>query len=733
METGSGKGETSSTSTTASQASQVAIDPASISDPELRARLFGPPVAPSSLGARRAALSAAAFDSSDSDDEDEDEDDEEELLSYVPEQHVRKPRTKPAPSPSASSKAPTAPPAVPVAPTTPFIPIAPIASIIPVAPPAAVPFAAPAKAESSEAAEACHMCNEKRVGALECTKSFLPDGKLCRKRFCFRCLKEHFGSSMDTFPPDKSGWECPSCRGICSCSSHKCYLFRIRMERENNAVQVLKVNDKRTAPERLEYQVMLSGPNGAPGAGIMTWEPVETLPRLSAEPLLRAFAGVPMPPPIRVEERLARLVEKKPIMLPSDMVCRICEQAGASLVCSGPCMRVFHAGCLAIKVATHIKWRCADCTTRIHECFYCKRRGEDTVQLRKCAAINCGNFYHSTCEKMLRLPNGINSVDTFGFKCSQHFCAACYQPLEDVPSGRCIRCPIAYHVQCRPVHSQLITATVLLCARHTPDEPRPSVRFLGAPADHRVFGPPPPLFDPNAPHTLPRVPYRGMSPAVVADAFQAAPYSTFRSYPQTQVPQLTPQQTIQSMYGVAAINPKSNEKFYIEEEYYPELREDERWSMLDSKELYIIRTGKRRKRLVDANLLGFATARDRVITTESAPSLVAFKDTREALSRYLGVISSTEPPSADPPTIPSASSSSEPVKPQPRMYNESKTAYFCPVWNMWRPLPAPAAAEPTASTVSMEVDTGVANAAGVAEPLTVIPVNNQQSESSGAS
>eukprot|EP00742_Colponemidia_sp_Colp-10_P012135 GILJ01013579.1.p1 GENE.GILJ01013579.1~~GILJ01013579.1.p1 ORF type:complete len:731 (-),score=100.99 GILJ01013579.1:261-2453(-) len=725
METNPVKAETSSAPHTnpASQASPVAVDPSSISDPDLRARLFGPPVAPSSLTARRAALAAASFDSSDSDDEDEDEDDEEELLSYVPEQHTRKPRAKPTPPPSASSKAPTAPPlVVPIAPATPFVPIAPIAPIMPVAAPTSVPSAAPLKADSSEAGESCHMCNEKRVGALECTKSFLPDGKPCRKRFCFRCLKEHFGSSMDTFPPDKSGWECPSCRGICSCSSHKCYLFHIRMERETNAVQVLKVNDKRTAPERLEYQVMLSGPNGAPGTGIMTWEPVETLPRVSAEPLIRAFTGMTMPPPIRAEERLARLVEKKPIMLPSDMVCRICEQAGASLVCSGPCMRVFHAACLAIKVASHVKWKCADCSTKIHECFYCKRRGEDTVQLRKCTAINCGNFYHSTCEKMLRLPNGVNSVDTFGFKCSQHFCAACYQPLDDVPSGRCIRCPIAYHVQCRPLHSQLITATVLLCARHTPDEPRPSVRFLGAPADHRVFGPPPPLFDPNAPHTLPRVPYRGMSPAVVADAFQAAPYSTFRSYPQTQVPQLTPQQSIQSMYGVAAINPKSSEKFYIEEEYYPELREDERWSMLDSKELYIIRTGKRRKRLVDANLLGFATARDRVITEGSAPSLISFKDTREALSRYLGVTSSTESPSTDPPVNPS-----ETVHPQlPRVYNESKTAYFCPVWNMWRPLPAAAAVEPTVSANSMmDVDNGAVSPSDVAGPLTVTPLPSE--------
>ncbi|TSP68523.1 Histone-lysine N-methyltransferase, H3 lysine-36 and H4 lysine-20 specific [Bagarius yarrelli] len=113
------------------------------------------------------------------------------------------------------------------------------------------------------------------------------------------------------------------------------------------------------------------------------------------------------------------------------------------------------------------KFLCQQCTSGVHECFMCKKLGDD---VRRCMVPVCGKFYHGECVASHALTVPLNR----GFRCSLHACLACFIINPNNPSVykgrliRCIRCPVAYHASdyCIPAGSVILSTNNLVCPNH---------------------------------------------------------------------------------------------------------------------------------------------------------------------------------------------------------------------------------------------------------------------------
>eukprot|EP00606_Chrysophyceae_sp_TOSAG23-5_P001539 GSChrysophyteH2.ASY1.ANO1.819.1 assembled CDS len=176
----------------------------------------------------------------------------------------------------------------------------------------------------------------------------------------------------------------------------------------------------------------------------------------------------------------------------NDWVCGICEMLEAEegselMLCDGPCMRSFHTKCIDLDGA-HDRdevggvWLCTDCKTGAHDCFICGEKGKDFFEVMRCSFAKCGKYYHKDC--LLQLDSSSSSSrKSFRFKCPLHACRVCHEfylnnqkakgsAAENSRFEVCIKCPIAYHVNCIPPGTRF-NSTCLLCSRH-PEAALPS-------------------------------------------------------------------------------------------------------------------------------------------------------------------------------------------------------------------------------------------------------------------
>ncbi|KAF5891361.1 histone-lysine N-methyltransferase NSD2-like isoform X1, partial [Clarias magur] len=159
--------------------------------------------------------------------------------------------------------------------------------------------------------------------------------------------------------------------------------------------------------------------------------------------------------------------EKGSGMLLKDSVCQVCEKHGELLLCEGQCCSTFHPQCVGLTEPPAGKFLCQQCTSGTHECFMCKKVGDDA---RRCMVPACGKFYHGECIASHALTVPLNR----GFRCSLHACLACFITNQSNPSvfkGRlihCVRCPTAYHASdyCVPAGSIILSTNTILCPNH---------------------------------------------------------------------------------------------------------------------------------------------------------------------------------------------------------------------------------------------------------------------------
>ncbi|GAA6083754.1 histone-lysine N-methyltransferase NSD2 isoform X1 [Tachysurus ichikawai] len=166
-----------------------------------------------------------------------------------------------------------------------------------------------------------------------------------------------------------------------------------------------------------------------------------------------------------VENRLS--VEKGNGVVLKDSICQVCEKQGELLLCEGQCCRTFHPQCVGLTEPQRAKFLCQQCTSGVHECFMCKKLGDD---VRRCMVSACGKFYHGECVASHALTVPLNR----GFRCSLHACLTCFITNPNNPSvfkGRlihCVRCPIAYHASdyCIPAGSVVLSTNSIVCPNH---------------------------------------------------------------------------------------------------------------------------------------------------------------------------------------------------------------------------------------------------------------------------
>ncbi|KAI4880897.1 hypothetical protein NFI96_029779, partial [Prochilodus magdalenae] len=159
-------------------------------------------------------------------------------------------------------------------------------------------------------------------------------------------------------------------------------------------------------------------------------------------------------------------LEKGSGALPRD-VCQVCEKQGELLLCEGHCCGAFHLQCVGLAEPPAGKFLCQQCTSGVHECFACKKLGDD---VRRCIIPLCGKFYHGECIASHAPTVPLNR----GFRCSLHACLACFITNPSNPSvskgrlTRCVRCPIAYHATdyCIPAGSVILANNSILCPNH---------------------------------------------------------------------------------------------------------------------------------------------------------------------------------------------------------------------------------------------------------------------------
>ncbi|KAG9265901.1 histone-lysine N-methyltransferase, H3 lysine-36 and H4 lysine-20 specific isoform X2 [Astyanax mexicanus] len=150
-----------------------------------------------------------------------------------------------------------------------------------------------------------------------------------------------------------------------------------------------------------------------------------------------------------------------------DNVCQVCEKQGELLTCEGQCCAAFHLNCVGLAESPIGKFLCQQCISGIHECFACKKLGED---VRRCIIPLCGKFYHGECIASYAPTVPLNR----GFRCSLHACLTCFITNPSNPSlskgrlTRCVRCPIAYHATdyCIPAGSVILANNLILCPNH---------------------------------------------------------------------------------------------------------------------------------------------------------------------------------------------------------------------------------------------------------------------------
>ncbi|XP_017559800.2 histone-lysine N-methyltransferase, H3 lysine-36 specific [Pygocentrus nattereri] len=160
-------------------------------------------------------------------------------------------------------------------------------------------------------------------------------------------------------------------------------------------------------------------------------------------------------------------VDKGSGTLLRDNVCLVCEKQGELLLCEGHCCGAFHLQCVGLTEPPTGKFLCQQCTSGVHECFECKKLGDD---VRRCIIPLCGKFYHGECIASHAPTVPLNR----GFRCSLHACLTCFFTNPSNPSvskgrlTRCVRCPIAYHATdyCIPAGSVILANNSILCPNH---------------------------------------------------------------------------------------------------------------------------------------------------------------------------------------------------------------------------------------------------------------------------
>ncbi|GLD96551.1 hypothetical protein PINS_up005234 [Pythium insidiosum] len=172
----------------------------------------------------------------------------------------------------------------------------------------------------------------------------------------------------------------------------------------------------------------------------------------------------------------------------ADQICGVCEQEGALVLCTGPCVSAYHLSCLpnADRSSEAQAWKCPSCAANTHVCFHCKQRGADASTatstpatptcgsapggaaevlrpVLKCRALSCGKFYHQDCIAKLPLARIAGSR----FICPLHTCAACEQSGAKKEPVRCTRCPVAYHTSCLPRSGVVnLPGKRIICPKH---------------------------------------------------------------------------------------------------------------------------------------------------------------------------------------------------------------------------------------------------------------------------
>ncbi|XP_062868198.1 histone-lysine N-methyltransferase NSD2 [Trichomycterus rosablanca] len=153
--------------------------------------------------------------------------------------------------------------------------------------------------------------------------------------------------------------------------------------------------------------------------------------------------------------------------LTKDSICRVCEKQGQLFTCEGQCCGAFHLQCAGLTEPPTRKFLCQQCTSGVHECFVCKKLGDD---MRRCMVSLCGKFYHGECIANHSLIVPLNR----GFRCSLHACLTCFFANPNNPSiskGRlthCVRCPVAYHTTdyCIPAGCVVLSSSSIVCPNH---------------------------------------------------------------------------------------------------------------------------------------------------------------------------------------------------------------------------------------------------------------------------
>lgn len=105
-----------------------------------------------------------------------------------------------------------------------------------------------------------------------------------------------------------------------------------------------------------------------------------------------------------------------------DDVCAFCEAPHELVRCNGECRRSFHTACLPLDSRLSNEpsgqWRCADCASRRHRCFFCKKWAP-REELRACLHRQggkrcCGKMYHEACwvATLHRFPGALPEVSS---------------------------------------------------------------------------------------------------------------------------------------------------------------------------------------------------------------------------------------------------------------------------------------------------------------------------------
>ena len=140
----------------------------------------------------------------------------------------------------------------------------------------------------------------------------------------------------------------------------------------------------------------------------------------------------------------------------------VCENTEELIFCDGICNSSFHVDCLGLSRAPDGKFVCDECVSGTHSCFACKGTGD----VMKCAHSTCGKFYHMNCVKTLHNAK----IEGEKFTCPLHCCGVCGPKKSALIKGRlirCVRCPVAYHVNnCFVAGCQPITPQLMVCMKH---------------------------------------------------------------------------------------------------------------------------------------------------------------------------------------------------------------------------------------------------------------------------